>query len=84
VPIGDLTQAQSVLLAELKKLRLRLATERHLPAYLIFSDKTLLDMARIAPRDLRRFAMVSGVGASKLRDFGKLFVDAIAAHMQAA
>lgn len=83
-PAGEVTPEQSALLAELKKLRLRLATERHLPAYLIFSDKTLLDMARIAPRDLHQFAMVSGVGASKLRDFGKLFVDAIAAHMQAA
>jgi ATP-dependent DNA helicase RecQ len=83
-PSGEITDEQSALLAELKKLRLRLATERQLPAYLIFSDKTLLDMARIAPRDLHQFAMVSGVGASKLRDFGKLFVDAIAAHMQAA
>lgn len=81
-PTGDITQEQSALLAELKKLRLHLATERKLPAYLIFSDKTLLDMARIAPRDLHQFAMVSGVGASKLRDFGKLFVEAIAAHAQ--
>jgi ATP-dependent DNA helicase RecQ len=83
-PTGDITEEQSALLADLKKLRLRLATERHLPAYLIFSDKTLLEMARIAPRDLHQFAMVSGVGASKLRDFGKLFVDAIAAHAQQA
>lgn len=77
---GEITQEQSVLLVELKKLRLQLAMERHLPAYLIFSDKTLLDMARIAPRDMHQFAMVSGVGASKLRDFGKLFVDLIDRH----
>lgn len=78
----EVTHEQSALLTELKKLRLHLATERRLPAYLIFSDKTLLDMARIAPRDLHQFAMISGVGASKLRDFGTLFVDLIDRHAQ--
>jgi ATP-dependent DNA helicase RecQ len=79
-PDSAITHEQSALLVELKKLRLRIAGERHLPAYLIFSDKTLLEMARHAPRNLHEFAMINGVGASKLRDFGKTFVDAIAAH----
>ena len=48
-----------------------------MPAYLIFSDKSLLDMAHKRPRNLHEFAMVNGVGASKLRDFGELFLDAI-------
>jgi ATP-dependent DNA helicase RecQ len=75
-----LTDAQGALLAALKKLRLTLAAERHLPAYLIFSDKTLAEMARAAPRNLSEFAMISGVGSSKLRDFGHAFLDAIARH----
>jgi ATP-dependent DNA helicase RecQ len=79
-----LTDEQAALLAALKKLRLSLAARRHLPAYLIFSDKTLIEMARSTPRNLREFAMVSGVGTSKLRDFGQVFVDAIAAHRGAA
>ena len=79
-----LTDEQAALLAALKKLRLSLAARRHLPAYLIFSDKTLIEMARSTPRNLREFAMVSGVGTSKLRDFGQVFVDAIAAHCGAA
>ena len=37
-------------------------------------------MARQAPANLSEFAMVSGVGNSKLRDFGEVFVEAIAAH----
>jgi ATP-dependent DNA helicase RecQ len=41
-------------------------------------------MARSAPRSLPAFAMISGVGASKLRDFGQLFVDAISAHCREA
>jgi ATP-dependent DNA helicase RecQ len=77
---ATLSAGEHELLAVLKKLRGSIAAQRHLPAYLVFSDKTLTDMARSAPRNLQEFAMVSGVGASKLRDFGPAFVAAIAAH----
>jgi ATP-dependent DNA helicase RecQ len=50
------------------------------PAYVIFSDRTLADMAARCPRDLDAFAEVHGVGAAKLRDFGPQFLSAIAAH----
>ena len=80
---APLNDAQGVLLAALKKLRLSLAAERHLPAYLIFSDKTLAEMARAAPRNLSEFAMISGVGSSKLRDFGQAFVDIVTSHRAA-
>ncbi|HEY5238722.1 MAG TPA: DNA helicase RecQ [Rhizomicrobium sp.] len=75
-----ISDAEAELFTALKKLRLNIAAQRSLPAYLIFSDKTLLEMARCTPRNLQEFAMISGVGTSKLRDFGKAFVDAIAAH----
>ncbi|WP_040592506.1 DNA helicase RecQ [Mesorhizobium metallidurans] len=68
------------LLATLKALRLRLAKERQVPAYVIFSDRTLIDMAERRPRDLDAFAEVNGVGAAKLREFGEIFLSAIAAH----
>ncbi len=68
------------LLARLKALRLDLAKERRLPAYLIFSDRTLLDMAERRPCDEGELAAVNGVGASKLREFGGAFLAAIAAH----
>jgi len=68
------------LLAALKAVRLRLARERRVPAYVIFSDRTLIDMATLRPHDLDSFAQVNGVGAAKLRDFGKIFVAAIAEH----
>jgi ATP-dependent DNA helicase RecQ len=79
-PSAAITSDQQALLAALKRLRLQIAAQRHLPAYLIFSDKTLLEMARSAPRNLSEFALVNGVGNSKLRDFGQIFVDAITAH----
>ena len=68
------------LLAALKAVRLRLARERKVPAYVIFSDRTLIDMAALCPRNLSEFAAVNGVGAAKLKDFGPIFLAAIAAH----
>ncbi|MBZ9806530.1 DNA helicase RecQ [Mesorhizobium sp. BR1-1-9] len=68
------------LLASLKALRLRLAKERQVPAYVVFSDRTLIDMAERRPRDLDAFAEVNGVGAAKLREFGEIFLGAIAGH----
>ena len=68
------------LLATLKALRLKLAKERRLPAYLIFSDRTLLDMTARRPRNAEEFAAVDGVGAAKLREFAAPFLTAIAAH----
>ena len=68
------------LFATLKGLRLKLARERQLPAYLVFSDRTLLDMAARRPRNEEEFAGVDGVGAAKLREFATPFLAAIAAH----
>jgi ATP-dependent DNA helicase RecQ len=68
------------LLAALKAVRLKLARERRVPAYVIFSDRTLIDMAALRPHDLDSFALVNGVGAAKLKDFGAVFLSAIAEH----
>jgi ATP-dependent DNA helicase RecQ len=72
--------ADPTLLAAFKTLRLKLARERQVPAYVIFSDRTLLDMAARVPRDLDAFAEVHGVGAAKLKDFGAVFLGVIRAH----
>ncbi len=79
-PTVTLDDSEAGLLAALKQLRFDLARARSVPAYLVFSDKTLIEMARHAPSNLSEFAMINGVGNSKLRDFGQTFVDAIAAH----
>jgi ATP-dependent DNA helicase RecQ len=78
---ADMAEAgDPALLAALKAVRLKLARERQVPAFVIFSDRTLLDMAAKAPGDLEAFAEVHGVGAAKLKDFGAVFLRAIAAH----
>jgi ATP-dependent DNA helicase RecQ len=68
------------LLEALKALRLDMARERDVPAYVIFSDKSLIDMAVRRPATREQFAQVFGVGAAKLRDFAEPFLAAIAAH----
>ena len=78
--VATVTAEQSSLLASLKKLRLNIAKERQVPAYLIFSDRSLLDMAKRCPRNIGEFAEVNGVGASKLKDFAESFLSAIRAH----
>ncbi len=68
------------LIATLKALRLRLAKERQVPPYVIFSDRSLIDMAERRPSSPREFAEVHGVGAVKLKDFAQTFLDAIRSH----
>ncbi|TSE07598.1 DNA helicase RecQ [Mesorhizobium intechi] len=77
---GNAEGVDASLLATLKSLRLRLAKERQVPAYVVFSDRTLIDMAERRPRDLDAFAEVNGVGGAKLKEFGEIFVKAIAGH----
>lgn len=69
------------LLAMLKRLRWKIAMQESVPAYIIFSNATLEDMARKAPTTLETFAKVNGVGSVKVKRFGEVFVDAIADYL---
>ncbi len=62
---------------ELTELRKAIATERGLPAFMIFSNRSLQDMARKPPRTPAEFALVSGVGRAKLEDLGPIFLSCI-------
>ena len=78
--IETLDPAGNELLAVLKAKRLRLAEARGVPAYVIFSDKSLTDMAAKRPATRDEFAAVFGVGDAKLRDFADIFLETIAAN----
>ena len=73
-----LTGDETALLGVLKELRLQLARDRGVPAYIVFTDRSLIDMVRRRPRTTAEFADVSGVGAVKLKDFAEPFLAAIA------
>ncbi|MGA2279362.1 MAG: DNA helicase RecQ [Verrucomicrobiota bacterium] len=71
-----------MLFDRLRKLRKQLADERNVPAYIVFSDVALRQMARDYPASEREFARISGVGEKKLREFGDVFLAEIATHLQ--
>jgi ATP-dependent DNA helicase RecQ len=64
----------------LRGLRRQLAEERQVPPYVIFSDATLRELARVRPSTLERMRLVYGIGDAKLRDFGERFRQVIADH----
>ena len=63
----------------LRRLRKRLADEEGVPPYVVFSDATLREMARLKPATQAAFRAISGVGDVKLEKYGQTFVSAIAA-----
>lgn len=70
-------EVDSGLLAALKQLRTRLALEENVPAYIVFSNATLADMAAKQPLSVDEFLQVTGVGAVKAARYGQAFLDEI-------
>ena len=70
-------EADGSLLAALKALRSRLAQEAGVPAYIVFSNAALADMAALRPLDMEEFLKVSGVGRVKAERYGEDFLRAI-------
>jgi ATP-dependent DNA helicase RecQ len=71
-----------LLFEHLRKLRREIADARNVPAYVIFSDVSLRVMARDYPTNEREFGKVTGVGATKLEEFGTTFMDAIVKYLR--
>jgi ATP-dependent DNA helicase RecQ len=84
VAVAALAPADNALFGALKEQRLNLAQARGVPAYVIFSDRSLADMAARRPRDETAFAEVHGVGAAKLRDLAAPFLAIIESFAEEA
>jgi len=69
--------AQDGLFQSLRQVRKYIADAKGLPAYIVFSDKTLRAMARLRPTDSAGLLRCPGVGEAKLAAYGKVFLDAI-------
>jgi ATP-dependent DNA helicase RecQ len=65
------------LLDSLKQLRMSLAKQENVPAYVIFSDATLVELATYLPQDNEELQKISGVGDLKLQKYGAAFLQAI-------
>jgi ATP-dependent DNA helicase RecQ len=60
--------------------RRQLAEERQVPPYIIFSDTTLRELARVRPSTVEKMRYVYGIGEAKLRDLGQHFLEAMDEH----
>ena len=76
---GALQGADAALFAALKEVRAQLARRESVPAYVIFSNATLSEMARTRPQSRFDLLEVNGVGEQKARRYGQAFLEAIAA-----
>ncbi|HEY4257651.1 MAG TPA: DNA helicase RecQ [Candidatus Udaeobacter sp.] len=70
-----------LLFEQLRALRRKLADERDVPAYVIFSDVSLREMARNYPTTASEFRRIPGVGEQKLKDFAQPFLSEIKNHL---
>lgn len=76
-----MTVDQSELLDVLKELRGKLAKEAGIPAYVVFSNATLMDMAKKQPLTMSQFRKVSGVGEIKAAWYGTAFLKRIQRYL---
>jgi len=70
-------ECDEVLVERLRSLRRKLADERNVPAYVIFSDVSLREMAKHYPTTAIEFRRIPGVGEQKLKDFAEAFLGEI-------
>ncbi len=76
--ITDILNSNGMALFEmLRTLRLNIAKEENMPPYIIFSDKTLIDMCRKQPFTKAEMLSVSGVGENKYERYGERFISCI-------
>jgi ATP-dependent DNA helicase RecQ len=74
-------ECDEALFDRLRRLRRNLADERGVPAYIIFSDVSLRQMARKYPTTSTAFRRIPGVGEQKLKDFGEPFLNEVRDHL---
>jgi ATP-dependent DNA helicase RecQ len=81
LPRAGTIECDEALFERLRELRKRLADDRQVPSYIIFSDVSLRQMARLYPGSEAEFVRISGVGEKKRAEFGNIFLDEIAAYL---
>lgn len=81
--VRKLTPEESDLYEALRELRSKLAREANIPAYVVFSNATLQDMARKKPKTMSEFRRVSGVGELKASWYGNDFLELIRTCLEA-
>jgi len=83
-PKAMVSDEDAPLLSALKAKRRALAEAKRAPAYVIFPDRTLIEMAEKRPQTLDEMAAINGVGAKKLERYGQTFLQVITSEVEAA
>lgn len=73
------SEEEQALFTALKELRMSIAKENNVPPYVVFHDKTLVEMVQRKPISLMAMSSVPGIGQSKLDKYGQLFLDVLCA-----
>ncbi|MFA6547934.1 MAG: DNA helicase RecQ [Candidatus Magasanikbacteria bacterium] len=76
VALSDLPYEKALFL-KLKLVRIDIAQKENVPAYLIFSDATLLELATYLPQTMEEVRKISGFGDIKLSKYGNIFLEAV-------
>lgn len=71
------SEEEQELFAKLKEIRLQQAKKQNLPPYIIFHDKTLVEMVKLRPQNNDDLSKISGVGQKKIEQYGELFLAAL-------
>ncbi len=79
---SEITEEDADCFVALRTLRKEIADARHVPAFIIFGDASLHEMASRKPQTLAEFETITGVGDKKLKEFGEIFIIAIRAYVE--
>src|SRR3989338_940741 len=75
--LGLKSDDEKNLFAKLKAKRMEIARAQNLPPYIVFHDKTLIEMIKKHPQNLEEMRKISGVGEEKLKKYGQIFLNLI-------
>jgi len=75
--VEGLDADDAAMFAALRAARLAIAREEGVAAYVVFADRTLLELARQRPMTLREMAAIHGIGAAKLERYGEPFLEVL-------
>ncbi len=73
--LGLTGDAEKELFARLREKRMEIAKAQNVPPYVVFHDKTLLEMVKLKPKNFEELAKISGVGEAKIKKYGKVFLE---------
>ena len=73
-------QYDKALFVKLRSLRKTIADAEDIAPFIVFNDKTLIELARIQPQSEKEMLSISGIGDTKLQRYGRPFLDVIHEH----